>query len=347
MDWRHRRYNELGRYSLDIPNSFNPTGNHMKTDYKTQIENLATTTHLTNAQIARKLGCSKRSVRRYAGAYAARLKNLFGIEEDALHTAGAKILLFDIETSPMEVLVWQLKQQGYISPESIIKDWSILTWSAKWLFEDQMFSARVSEKEANNRRDESVISELWDLLDEADIVVAHNAKGFDVRKTNTRFVLNGLNPPLPYSVIDTLQVCRQKFKLSSNKLDYVCGVLGLPQKGHPGYNTWKLAIKGGDPANEALEVMREYCDNDVGILEELYVKIRPWIKGHPNIGLYVDTDGESCTNCGSVNLDWAGKYYTPAGRYLAFRCRDCFTPGRSRTTDIDAEERKRICIGVA
>jgi DNA polymerase elongation subunit (family B) len=319
----------------------------MRNDYSNQIKELAETTKLTNAQIARKLGCSKRTVRRHAGPYAERLQKFFGITPDDLKKEGAKILLFDIETAPMEVFVWQLKQNGWISPESVIKDWSILTWSAKWLFDDTMYSARVTAAEAKDRRDASIIQPLWDLLDEAHIIIAHNGARFDVRRMNARFALNGYNPPLPYRVIDTLRVARRQFDFASYKLDYINQLFGLEQKGHPGYDLWKRSVQGNEDADVALQRMRDYCDNDVKILEELYVQIRPWIKGHPNMGLYIDTDGESCTNCGNTELDWRGKYYTPAGRYLAFRCKSCGAVGRSRTTDIDKEERKRIVLGVA
>lgn len=320
----------------------------MRNDYRERIKQLASSTKLSNSQIAAKLGCSKRTVRRHAGPYHLRLKRIFGITPDQLDTESARILLFDIETSPMEVYVWQLKQHGWISPESIIKDWSVLTWSAKWLFDDQVISARVSADEAHKREDSSIIHELWDLLDEAHIIIAHNGARFDVRRMNARFAQNGLNPPLPYRIVDTLKVARQQFDFSSYKLDYINKLFGLDQKTHPGYGVWKTAVNGTKKeADEALDLMRNYCDNDVEILEELYVKIRPWIKGHPNLGLYIDTDGSKCTNCGNVNLDWGGKYFTPAGRYLAFRCSGCGAVGRSRTTDVDREERKRICLGVA
>lgn len=316
----------------------------MRVDYKDQIKNLASTTKLTNSQIARKIGCSKRSVRRHAGPYASRLQKFFGITPEQLKREGAKILLFDIETAPMEVYVWSLRQHGWIYPSNIIKDWSILTWSAKWLFSDQIFSARVSAEEAQQRKDGSVVMELWKLLDEADIIVAHNGAKFDVRRMNARFALNGMTPPMPYRIIDTLRVAKRQFDFSSFKLDYINQLFGLDQKDHPGYDTWKLAVSGGRPADDALDSMRGYCDNDVRILEELYVQIRPWIKGHPNIGLYIDTTGSACTNCGNTNLDWGGKYYTPAGRYLAFRCRNCGAVGRSRNTDISTEERKKVCL---
>jgi DNA polymerase elongation subunit (family B) len=313
-------------------------------NYAEKIKYLAENTKLSNSQIAKKLGCSKRTVRRHAGPYADRLNKFFDISPKDVREEGARILLFDIETSPMEVYVWQLFKNNYIDPRSVIKDWSTLCWSAKWLFEEKVMSGVVTPDEAINRSDASIIDELWSLLDEADIVVAHNGAKFDVRKMNARFALNGLNPPMPYRVVDTLRVARRQFNLSSYKLDYINQLFGLEKKTHTDFQLWKDCVHGDV---NALMRMSEYCDNDVLILEELYVKLRPWIKGHPNVALYVDTDQERCTNCGNENLTWSGKYYTPAGRYRAFRCNDCGAVGRSRYSDLSKEERKKLCLSVA
>ena len=43
--------------------------------------------------------------------------------------SGAKILLLDIETSPLEFFGWSLKQNGYIPHDHIIKEWGILSWA--------------------------------------------------------------------------------------------------------------------------------------------------------------------------------------------------------------------------
>lgn len=314
----------------------------MQPNYADKIKYLAENTKLSNAQIAKKLGCAKRTVRRHAGPYDERLKKFFGITPEELKAQGAKILLFDLETSPLEVYLWGLRQNGWVSPKMIKKDWSILSWSAKWLFDDVVMSGVVRVDEAYNREDASVVDELWALLDEADIIVAHNGARFDVRRMNARFALNGLTPPMPYRVVDTLRVIRRQFDFAAYNLDYVNGLFGLETKkgNEEGMRLWKDCVSGDpDRAKIALEKMSRYCDNDVMILEELYVEIRAWIKGHPNMGLYVDTEGEKCTNCGSTDLDWRGKYYTPAGRYRAFRCK-CGTVGRSRSSDMTKEEKE-------
>lgn len=285
--------------------------------------------------------CSKRTVRRYANPLKAQLK-------DHVLSGLPKILLFDVETAPMEVFVWSLRQHGWISPENVQKDWSILTWSAKWLFDSEIMSAKVHPMDAFLREDRSVIEPIWNLFDKADIIIAHNGARFDVRKLNARFAIYNLDPPMPYRVIDTLRVTKRQFELSSYKLDYVNKLFGLTQKGHPGYQTWKDCVCGNQLiAGPALDKLEEYCKRDVRILEDLYLQLRPWIKSHPNVALFIDTDQTICTNCGSEDLDWHGKYYTPAGRYKAFRCDNCGAIGRSRYSDLTPAERKKLNLSVA
>lgn len=313
--------------------------------YKDRIHYLAEHTSLKNAEIARKLGCSKRTVRRYIGRWSDRMQRKMGHDPTIVAKEdSARILLFDIESAPMEVFVWQLMKNNYINPMNVIKDWSVLTWSAKWLFEPDVLSARVSGSEAINREDKSTVQKLWYLLDEADIIIAHNGARFDVRKINARFALNGLTPPMPYKVIDTLKVARQNFAFSSFKLDYINKMFGLSEKSHPGWEIWKRCVAGDE---EALRVMDEYCQRDVMILEELYLVIRPWIKSHPNLGLYIDTDKNVCTHCGNEDLNWGGIYTTGIGVYAAFRCERCGAIGRSRKTLLDKEMKKRLTSSIA
>ena len=288
---------------------------------------------LTNRQIADVVGCSRRLVRMIRGSTEANVDGSM-----------PKILLYDIETAPLEVYVWRL-WKNVVAPHQIIKPMSMLSWSAKWLFDDKVHSARVSAKQAFNRDDSSILKQLWDLLEEADMIIAHNGAKFDVRRINARFALNGMLPTTPYRIIDTLVSTKRQFGLSAYKLDYVNYLFGLSQKSHPGFAKWRAAVENSTESEEALETIRRYCNNDVRILEELYVQIRPWIRSHPNMGLYVNTDGRACTNCGSKDLDWGGKYHTPAGRFLAFRCENCGAIGRSRTSDISKEERKTVCVG--
>jgi len=289
--------------------------------------------NMKNREIADEVGCTRRLVRMVRNEYS----------PEVTTKKAPKILIFDIETSPMEVYVWGLYKQQ-IPIQNVIKDFSLLSWSAKWLFEPEIMSAKVTGWEAKNRADGSIIEGLWKLLDEADIVVGHNVAKFDVRKSNLRFHINGLQPPMPYRIIDTMKHAMRVFGSSSYKMDYLNKIFQLNMKKDTTYDLWVRCVNGDE---SALTKMLHYNEFDVVVTEELYLDIRPWMKSHPNIALYIDTDETICTNCGNEFLSWGGFYYTPAGKYKAFRCNSCGAIGRSRVSSLTKEERASLLLSIA
>lgn len=257
-----------------------------------------------------------------------------------------KILVFDIETSPLEAYVWQKSiYKTNISDDQVISEWYMLCWSAKWLFSNEVLSEVLTSKEAVNENDSRIVKGLWKLLDEADIVIAHNGDGFDIPNMNTRFIVTGLNPTSPYQTIDTLLVARKQFGFTHNSLDALAKLFGLGEKKHTGFGLWKQAKRGDE---KSLAYMEEYNREDVKLLEEVYLKLRPWIKNHPNVALYLDAETEVCPNCGSSNITWLGDkfYYTQTQKYPLYQC-ECGAFGRSRKTALSKEERAVLGIGLS
>lgn len=196
----------------------------------------------------------------------------------------AKVLILDIETAPILAYTWGIWNQN-IQPSNVHTDWFCLTWAAKWLFEDKVYSGKLTSNEAKTQDDSRIIKGIWHLLNEADIVIAHNGQKFDLPKLNSRFIINKLHPPLPYQQIDTLLHIRRQFGFTSNKLDYVNHLLNLPRKKeNDGMPLWVNCYKGN---TKALSEMLAYNIEDVRILEETYLRIRAWIKPHPNMGLFI------------------------------------------------------------
>jgi DNA polymerase III epsilon subunit-like protein len=275
----------------------------------------------------------------------------FGVSPDSLvrykfiarSKARARILLLDIETAPMEAYIWS-KGKIYVNPHQIIKDWFVLTWSAKWLCESKVISEKVTRKEALARDDKRIIEGMWGLLDKADIVIAQNGDRFDLPRLNARFLKHGLKRPSPYKTIDTLKILWKNFALTSNGLDEVCKFLKIPGKVDTGgFELWKKCVKGDA---SALKKMEQYNKNDVIILENVYFALRPYIPNHPNLGLFVDADEDICPNCGSVSLKWGGFYQTRVNIYHAFRCKDCGSIGRARKSALDKDEKRSLTVGV-
>jgi hypothetical protein len=256
-----------------------------------------------------------------------------------------KVLVFDIETSPLKAFVFQKSVwKANISDDQVISEWFGLCWSAKWLFNDEILSDRLTGKEAVNEDDKRITKSLWKLLDECDIAIAHNGDSFDIPNMNTRFILNNLMPTSPYQTIDTKLVAKKQFGFTHNSLDALAKLFNLGEKKQTDFDLWRKCTDGDE---EALIYMQDYNKEDVRLLEEVYLKLRPWIKGHPNLGLFVESDGPVCPNCGSEDIKWTGKFYfTQTGKYETYRC-SCGAFGRSRTNSYNGEIRKSLGIGLA
>lgn len=249
----------------------------------------------------------------------------------------ANVLLIDIETAPTIAGVWRFWKYN-IAYNQIFDHSYILSYSCKWLLEDVIYSSVLTAQEAILNDDSRLLNELWRFLDSADIVIAHNGKGFDIPRINTRFVREGLPPTSSYQIIDTLEVSKRFFDFPSNSLKNLAEYLGLtPKIENDGFELWKKSISGDE---EALGDLEAYNRGDVVTLEDVYMTLRPYIKPHPNMGLFVEGNVTACPTCGSINVEENGYYTTPMNIYKEFVCKDCGSRGRSRF----AEKRNKLLI---
>ena len=245
-----------------------------------------------------------------------------------------KILFLDIETSPNIAYVWRLIKYT-IPADHIVEAGRTLCWSAKWgNSKELMFSG------LNTHSFDEMIYKVWELLNEADAVVHYNGKKFDIPTLNREFAWLGLPPPEPFGHIDLYRVVRQNFNLPSYKLDYVLQYFGLGAKvKHKGMSLWSACMEG-DPA--AWRHMERYNKGDVKPLEKLYKHLLPWIKTHPNYGLYIDSARPVCTNCGTHKVQKRGVEHTKTASYQRYKCTVCGTNMRGRFTIVAPERRNAI-----
>ena len=232
-----------------------------------------------------------------------------------------KVLLFDIETMPMEAYVWSMFP-NYIPLNMIKEDWSVLSYAAKWMDEDEVFYESI-EGQRNQRNDKKVLKKIWKLLDEADIVVGHNSDSFDVKKLNARFLMNDMKPPSSYKRMDTKKMAKKYFAFTSNKLEYLTNKLCKEQKKSkhnefPGFQMWLECINRN---SRAFNSMKEYNILDVTSLEELFKIMLPWESSNV-FGMYNDSDKPVCS-CGNDKFKKDGFYYTNAAKYQKYRCTKC------------------------
>lgn len=230
-----------------------------------------------------------------------------------------KILFFDIETAPLRIFAWKTWQTDAIKVE---RDWYMLSWSAKWHNGSQTTKclADYDGYFPASENDKELVTELWGMFEKADIVVGHNVDRFDIRKTNTRAILNGLMPTSPFKTVDTLKVAKRYFAFSSNRLDALGEALGVGRKVKTGgFELWN-ACMNGEP--KAWERMKRYNAQDVKLLIKVYHALRPWMQNHPNVAVLWDRE-HGCRNCGSMKLSKQGFRLTPTGKRQGYKCTAC------------------------
>lgn len=186
-----------------------------------------------------------------------------------------KILLLDIETTPMQVYTWGLFDQN-ISIDQIIKSTEMLCFGAKWLGEK-----KVTFMSVHHNGKKAMLEELHRLMDEADVLVGWNSAAFDHKHINREFLENGLVPPSPVKDLDLMSITKANFMFPSNKLDYVAQKLGVGAKvKHSGFSLWIRCMEGD---NKAWAEMKKYQIQDVKLLDDLYDILLPWFVGKSSV----------------------------------------------------------------
>jgi hypothetical protein len=235
-----------------------------------------------------------------------------------------RIVFFDLETSPSLGYVWGKYDQNVIDFK---KGWYLLSFAMKVLGEKKVRVFSLPDY-PNYRHDKSddkaLILDLWKMMNEADVIVAHNLDKFDLKKANARFIVHGLDPPAPFKTFDTLRAFRRIASFNSNKLDDLAAVLKIGRKvPTTGFHLW-LGCMNGDM--KAWKLMKRYNAHDVVLLEQIYLKIRPWAPTHPNLN-FVSGTPRNCPRCGSSALIKHGTFkqfqYTRTLYKQRYRCNAC------------------------
>lgn len=189
-----------------------------------------------------------------------------------------KILYLDVETALMKVDVFSTFIPGkYISWKAIDKRSYVICWAACWITDKpiKVISDSVTSREARRGSDKRCLQRLFELMDESDYLVGHNARAFDIKKLNTRFLHNKMGAPLESKVIDTLALARKHFKEDSNSLEAWSLLLGGTAKDDMRMEDWQKICNNGDAAS--LRKMVKYCRGDIRNGVHVYKEFERWI----------------------------------------------------------------------
>ena len=231
----------------------------------------------------------------------------------------------------MLVFAWGLGQQN-IDYKRIYKERQVLCIG--YAFDNQPVEILTLDYDnydlhvRDNDADKSMVEKFSEVVQQADRVIGHNAKRFDIAVLRSRLIKHHLPDFMPLLVDDTYGQTKG-IGFASHKLDYLTGFLGLKQKRDHPYEMW-LDVVMKVPG--AFEDMQEYCKDDVDITRQMYRELQPYTKSSLNMAVW--SGQEVCRHCGSDKLLVRKYHYTNAGRYPIYQCGACGKYSTSGKNDL-------------
>lgn len=260
--------------------------------------------------------------------------------EDRPKKSRARVLFLDIETQRAIVETWNTFKP-FIGIDNIVVDARVLCFAAKWRGAKRVIFRAAWEENDEHIVDpaqyESMMRCVFDLMDEADILVSYNGDRFDWQWLQREFSRLGLGRPLPAKSIDLMKINKRWFHAGqlSLKLDWSLRKWFHDRKvSHGGVDLWR-DIRWGTVKERlsARKTMREYNIGDTVKTERLFESWLPWAP--INLALYENDDDDGvlhCTKCNSTNLEAVSRkrHRTNAFSYQLYRCKDCTAPSKGK-----------------
>lgn len=218
-----------------------------------------------------------------------------------------KVLLYDIETSYNIVSTWRVGNKVSLPYYSIVKERAIICVSYKWLGEKEVYSLTWDE----SQDDKFLLEQFIEVMNEADVLIAHNGDRFDIKWIKTRAIKHGLEMLPRYRTVDTLWLAKKHFYFNSNKLDYLAKYLGAEGKISTQPELWDKVILEKD--KDALIEMVEYCEEDVRQLEFVYNKLKRFDQPKQHAGVLQFNDKLASPVSGFRDLSLIKTITTTAG----------------------------------
>lgn len=215
----------------------------------------------------------------------------------------ARILLFDIETTNLAADFAQLLCVGH-----------------KWLGQKKVTCPRIDRSQRNFRTAEKqLLKDFLAVYETADVVVTYNGKMFDVPFLQAKALEHRL-PPMPNpSHVDLYWTAKHNLRISRKSLQNLAYYLGVKHEKTPVEGRiWVDAMMG---VPSALNYIVKHCKADVLVLEDVYDRLRPYVRQHPRI---MASHLGHCRYCGSTHLQSRGRYITRMkSDYKRVQCQGC------------------------
>ena len=255
---------------------------------------------------------------------------LGGIEYTAQYNTlvrPVKILIFDIEVSPLLSWNWGRYKQNAIKVE---QECQLLSYAymtitldgTNSILDGNINDVKCTTLEDCNYIEKDLVKGLWELFNESQVIIGFNNKRYDDKQVYKWFMKYNLNPPVPIKEIDLFKEWKKVATLSSNSLDSLNDYLnGSTKTDITVKDLWYDCLIGKN--NTSYKLLKEYNKQDVVLTYTLYKRILPFLKDNVNYSLLLQHP-LACPKCGHINdFEEAEYYYTNVGRYNQYKCNKC------------------------
>lgn len=231
-----------------------------------------------------------------------------------------KRLFLDIETAPIVVWTWTTGYKINIGHDQILREGGIICISYKWEHEN-----KVHHLQWNDGDDSEMLAKFIDVYNEADELIYHNGKRFDMNWIRTQAARYGLGRIDPKPDYDTLSYARSYFRFHSNKLDYISQFLLDEKKIRVPIDVWLRITFHNDP--KAMAEMLRYCDKDVKLLQEVWEVLMSTVgQAKTHAGVKAGLPKWTCPWTGSTDVVYDKDHVTAKGTVK--RVMRCLVNGR-------------------
>ena len=244
-------------------------------------------------------------------------------QKDVLHLPAPKILYLDLEISPMLSYNYEAYESNALK---ILVSPMIVSFAWQWEGDKKVYSMCVADYPGYKPGilkldDKAIAKDLYDIMKDAQLIIGHNIRRFDLPMARARFLIHELSPIGGWQTVDTLTDFKRQFKFPKNNLDYLSELTGGEGKTYLKHSDLIWKCLEGD--KKEWDLMKTYNKRDVSITRDLYMKTRGWYTNHPNLSFYT-RDERECPVCHSQKVQSRGNQkYFRQGIRQRYQCRDC------------------------
>jgi uncharacterized protein YprB with RNaseH-like and TPR domain len=253
-------------------------------------------------QLAKEFNCHARTIRRLAKELG--LNTMYkNVKED-------KIMVYDIETSRVQVKTWWTGKQ-YINHSQLKSEPTIISVAWKWIGEDKVHSLTWDK----NHCDKELMTKFLKEYNSASMVIGQNNNSFDNKWINTRAAKHNLHITRFVKSFDIYRMAKRYFRLPSYSMAYMAQYFGLTLKqSHEGMYMWDMIEEGNEAQQkEYLQKMVDYNKGDIVTTEELYLTLKTYFGTVTNKGVQNGLPRWVCPVSGSTNVKLLKTIFTEMG----------------------------------